>query len=86
MKKKILIASAILAIGILPFLRNLSTHEVKGSLLQANIEALTDNEAESSGTTCYYINVFTSDAPLLLSCGNCAYKYGHGRPVGKCPN
>jgi hypothetical protein len=56
------------------------------TLMTKNIEALTQNEEGDDGwVTCYYVNVFTPDAPATLHCTNCTYRYGLGQPVAKCP-
>lgn len=83
MIKKIFIGIGSVAIGIGALI---SMHLCKNEncLLFKNIEALSENESGGVWKTCYYINVYASDSPYLLSCSTCTYKYGFGRPVAQC--
>lgn len=82
--KKLLIGMGILVIGMSAVLYTHVDKNESGLLLK-NIEALAGNESGGEWKTCYYINVYASDPPYLLSCSTCTYKYGFGSPVAKCP-
>lgn len=54
------------------------------ALILKNLEALTNAKSEEGKKTCYYINVWSPDAPLKLSCSTCSYTYGYGQPGEGC--
>lgn len=86
MRKKIWIGTSILAVATAVSINCLSDDKIENNLLLSNVEALAESEPNKEGITCYYINVFSSDAPYLLSCTTCEVEYGHGLPTATCPD
>ncbi len=84
-RKKILKVATLFSVVTMVAVTLFASQQKKSDspLLMENIEALANDEEQWE--TCYYVNVWTPDAPFLLHCSDYTLRKGYGNPTADCP-